>query len=97
MGEAARRLALAPNTASTLAQELADAELVERRNDNLDRRITRLEPTEAGVERLAVFRNSREAALATVLQALSSSDRRALGSALFALGRLVEELERHNS
>lgn len=39
----------------------------------------------------------RLAALATALDGLSSSDRRALGSALPALGRLVEELDHHNT
>jgi DNA-binding MarR family transcriptional regulator len=97
VGEAARRLALAPNTASTLTQELADAGLVERRNDHLDRRIIRLTLTQAGGEQLAAIRKSRQAALATALRALSSADRRALRSALSALGRLVDELEPSSS
>lgn len=97
VGEAARSLAMAPNTASTLAQQLEDAGFLRRRSDPADRRVTRLELTAGGAARLAAWRNSRQAALTTALETLAPSDARAVDAALPALGRLVVALERRGS
>jgi DNA-binding MarR family transcriptional regulator len=97
VGEAARSLAMAPNTTSTLAQQLEEAGLVRRCSDAADRRVTRLEVTPAGATRLLAWRSSRQAALASALSTLGPADRHAVEEALPALERLVAALDRRDS
>ena len=93
IGDVARALVVAPNTASTLVAQLAAAGLVERLPDGEDRRVARLAVTPAGAARLAVWHDQRQGLLSEALGRLSPADRRVLGAALPALARLVAALE----
>ncbi|MGH7639576.1 MAG: MarR family winged helix-turn-helix transcriptional regulator [Candidatus Dormibacteria bacterium] len=93
VSEAAGGLHLAPNTVSTLVSQLARLDLLERRNDPGDARLTRLWPTKAGVERRSVSRDLRVRALAGALDQLREVDRRRLAAALAPMRALVSEIE----
>jgi DNA-binding MarR family transcriptional regulator len=91
--EVATALGLAPNTASTLIQQLLRLGYIERHVDARDRRAARLELTEAARNRLERWRDTRELVLAHTLAALPVADREQLLAALPALGRLAALLE----
>lgn len=90
---AAVALAVAPNTASTLANEACRAGLLARDRDAADRRVARLSLTPAGVARLEAWRDLRVEIMATALAGLSEPDRVALWAGLPALERLTARLE----
>jgi len=91
---AAAALSLAPNTVSTLVNDLCRAGLLARTADDADRRVARLTPTEAGLDRMAVWRDHRAEVLNAALGELTPDDRAVLESGLPALERLIEALER---
>jgi DNA-binding MarR family transcriptional regulator len=91
---AAAALSLAPNTVSTLVNELCSAGLLARGADDADRRVARLSPTVAGHARMAAWRDRRAVALAGALGVVAAGDREALRAALPALERLIDALER---
>jgi len=91
---AAAALSLAPNTVSTLVNELGRAGLLARTPDDADRRVARLSPTAAGLERMAAWRDRRAEVLAVALGDLGEGDRATLVAALPALERLIDALER---
>ncbi len=91
---AAAALSLAPNTVSTLVNELSRAGLLERLADHADRRVARLSPTAAGLERMVAWRDRRAEMLAVALGDLAARDRETLEAALPALERLIDALER---
>jgi DNA-binding MarR family transcriptional regulator len=91
--ELATALGLAPNTASTLVQALVRQGLVERTIDPDDRRVARLELTEAARRRLARWRDVRAQVLGQALALLPEHDRAAIEGALPALTRLAALLE----
>jgi DNA-binding MarR family transcriptional regulator len=93
VAEAAAFLALAPNTVSTLVNELRGMALLERSSDDVDRRVARLTLSEAGRTRLAAWRDRRGELLSTALAKLSGKDRAALAGSLPALARLIAVLE----
>jgi len=93
VAEAASALSLAPNTVSTLVNQVRRAGLLARDNDSGDRRVARLSLTDAGKARLAAWRDKRAEQLANAFNALDESDRRAVAAALPALARLTEKLE----
>ncbi len=91
---AAAALSLAPNTVSTLVNELCRADLLARVVDDADRRVARLSPTAAGLDRMAAWRDRRAEILAAALGDLGGPDREVLAVALPALERLIDALER---
>lgn len=93
VSELAVRHRLAPNTVSTLVQQMVEAGLVVREPDPSDRRAVTVAPTERGREQLAVWAKANRDRLDSALGTLSERDRAAIVRALPALGRLVERLE----
>ena len=91
--DVATALHLAPNTTSTLVQQLIRLGYVVRTVDARDRRVARLALTDAARERMAHWRDARALALGAALEALDDGDRVALRAALPALGRLAAVLE----
>jgi DNA-binding MarR family transcriptional regulator len=92
--EAAAALRLAPNTVSTLVNKLVSAGLLERRRDRSDGRAARLHLTRAAVQRIAAWRDRRQALVAQAMGSLAAPDREAIAGALPALRRLADALER---
>ena len=92
--EAAGALRLAPNTVSTLVNRLVAAGLLERRRDRRDGRAARLHLTGAAVQRIAAWRDRRQALVAQAMDTLPAADREAIAGALPALRRLADALER---
>ncbi len=90
---AAAALALAPNTVSTLVNQLCRAGLLSRQSGVDDRRIAHLTLTVAGATRLATWRDRRAEVLAASLDDLTEDDRNALSVALPTLERLIARLE----
>jgi len=90
---AARALHLADNSVSTLVNQLATAGLLHRGADPNDRRVARLELTDAARARLAAWRGARGQLIEAALDRLTERDRAAVEAALPALGRLVRLLE----
>lgn len=95
VNEAAAALRLAPNSASTIVQQLVRLGFVARVVDERDRRVARLSLTEAAHERIDRWRDNRQAALATALASLEARDRETVREALPALTRLADALEDH--
>jgi DNA-binding MarR family transcriptional regulator len=92
--EAAGALRLAPNTVSTLVNKLVAAGLLERRRDHSDRRAARLHLSRAAVQRMAAWRDRRQALVTEAMATLAAADRQAIAGALPALRRLADALER---
>jgi DNA-binding MarR family transcriptional regulator len=92
--EAAEQLGVAPNTVSTLVNQLAAAGLLARRRDPDDGRAVRLLLTQRAVRRAALWRDRREQALRAALAELDEQEREALTTAIPALRRVLEAMER---
>jgi len=90
---AARALQLAPNTVSTLVNQLLDAGLLARRTSPGDRRAVELHLTAAGEKRLAAWRHARSELIASGMARLSPADVAALERALPALRNLIATLD----
>ncbi|MFG1775989.1 MarR family winged helix-turn-helix transcriptional regulator [Micromonospora sp. NPDC049048] len=90
--EAAERLGTAPNTVSTLVGELTAAGLLHRERDPADRRIVRLELTDAARERIAAYGRHRRDLLAAALADLDGTDRETLLATAPALRRLADRM-----
>lgn len=90
---AARTLLLAPNTVSTLVNELLGTGLIARRTSEGDRRAAELHLTGAGEKRLAAWRAARSDLIAGGLAQLTADDVAALERALPALRNLIATLE----
>ncbi len=93
VGEAAAELRIAPNTASTLANGLVAAGLVNRETDPHDRRSVRLVVTPAAERRMAAWNDRRQQVLDAALGRLEPGERAALRAAIGPLHRLLESLE----
>jgi DNA-binding MarR family transcriptional regulator len=93
VGELAGLLRLAPNTVSTLVQQLADASLVRRDTDPADRRAARVSLTDSGAAHLLGWRDAHERRIGDALAGLDGADRATILAALPALSRLVERLD----
>ena len=93
VGEAAAELRIAPNTASTLANGLVAAGLVNRETDPHDRRSVRLVVTPAAERRMAAWNDRRQQVLDAALGRLEPGERAALKAAIGPLHRLLESLE----
>jgi len=92
VGEAAAELRIAPNTASTLANQLVAAGLVRREPDPRDRRSVRLVITPAAERRMAAWHDRRQQVLEAALGRLDPGERAALEAAVGPLHRLLERL-----
>lgn len=90
--EAAQTLRLASNTVSTLAGQLADNGLLERRRDEGDHRGVRFFLTTAAQTELADWRDQRLELLAAALADLQPTERQRIAAALPAIARLVEAI-----
>ena len=94
VGEAASELRIAPNTASTLVNQLVAAGLIVRRQDEVDRRSIRLALTAAAEARISAWHDRRQELLHRALDRLNADERAAIASAMPALRRLRETLDR---
>ncbi|HEV8450180.1 MAG TPA: MarR family transcriptional regulator [Gaiellales bacterium] len=94
VGEVAFQLRIAPNTASTLVNQLVVAGLVVRRQDEVDRRSIRLVLTAAAEARISAWRDRRQELLYQALDRLNADERAAIAAAMPALRRLRETLDR---
>jgi len=92
VGEAAAELRIAPNTASTLANQLVAAGLVRREPDPRDRRSVRLVITPAAERRMAAWHDRRQQVLEAALGRLDPGERAALEAAVGPLHRLLGRL-----
>ncbi|WP_045877294.1 MarR family transcriptional regulator [Pseudofrankia sp. DC12] len=92
VGELAALLRLAPNTVSTLIQQLSDADLLRRSIDPTDRRAARVSLTETGTEHLLGWQEAHERRLGEALNRLDVEDQDVIVKALPALSRLVDQL-----
>lgn len=90
---AAEALRLAPNTVSTLVGDLVSAGLLVRRTDSSDRRVGRLELSEAWEREIDAWRDRRVTAIAAAIRTLPVAERRRLERALPALLRIADELD----
>ena len=88
--QAAQELRLAPNTVSTLVRELVEAGVLERRVDDADRRVARLDLVSEMRRKLERWRDERVVTLASAIDQLPRSDRRALLRALPLLDALAD-------
>jgi DNA-binding MarR family transcriptional regulator len=91
--QVAAALRLAPNTTSTLVQQLMRQGYIVRHVDAADRRSASLELTPTARERLAAWRDTRVAVLGQTLEGLSPGERERLVVALPSLTRLADLLE----
>jgi DNA-binding MarR family transcriptional regulator len=79
---AAAELRLAANTVSTLVGQLTDAEILVRVPDPDDRRVARLQLTDATSRRLHAWRDERHQRLADAIAVLPADRRRVLQQAI---------------
>jgi DNA-binding MarR family transcriptional regulator len=91
--EVAAALRLAPNTVSTLVQQLVRDGNVERETDEDDRRVARLRLTPAMRKRIARRRDERRSILEEAVGSLSQREQAAIEASIPALVRLTEVLE----
>jgi DNA-binding MarR family transcriptional regulator len=90
---AARALHLAPNSVSTLVNQLTDLRMLVREVDPADRRAIRLYATEDAVRLMEDWRTARAEVVGTGIAALDPADRGAIAAALPALRVLLTELD----
>jgi DNA-binding MarR family transcriptional regulator len=94
VGEVAFELRIAPNTASTLVNQLVAAGLIVRRQDEVDRRSIRLALTAAAEARISAWHDRRQELLHQALDRLNADERAVIAAAMPALRRLREALDR---
>lgn len=88
----ATRLGVSAATMSGIVERLVDAELLERHQDDRDRRVWLLTPTATGAQVVEDVVASGEWSLSAVLARLELTDLEALGQGLAAVRRVVEQL-----
>jgi DNA-binding MarR family transcriptional regulator len=93
IADAARELRVAPNTVSTLVRQLADAGLVSREVDLVDRRVARLSLEPAMQRKVEAWRDRRVESLERALSTLSPLERKRVESVIPTLLQLGSELE----
>jgi DNA-binding MarR family transcriptional regulator len=89
VADVAEILRLAPNTVSTLVTELTSRGILVRLSDPGDRRVARLELTQATRETAEAWRDQRLGTVATALARMSKADRAALVRSLPLLQRFA--------
>ncbi|GAA4839854.1 MarR family winged helix-turn-helix transcriptional regulator [Saccharopolyspora rosea] len=90
---AARALHMAPNSVSTLVNQLLDDGMLSRATDPEDRRAARLHLTDAAARRLESWRAARSELVGGGVAELPASDVAALEQALPVLRRLLVNLD----
>jgi len=90
--KAADALRMMPNNVSALVTRLTEAGLLERHQDDTDKRIAHLCVTVTARQRLAAVKSVAAGQLASALHTLSDGHLAALGSALSALDALSRQL-----
>ncbi|MFE6197571.1 MarR family winged helix-turn-helix transcriptional regulator [Streptomyces sp. NPDC057838] len=90
--KAADALRMMPNNVSALVTRLTEAGLLERRQDDTDKRVAHLRVTALARHRIGEVEHIAAARLASALRTLTDGDLDALGSALGALGALTRRL-----
>ncbi|CAM5710523.1 hypothetical protein SVIOM74S_00521 [Streptomyces violarus] len=90
--EAAEALRIMFNNVSALVTRLTEAGLLERRQDDTDKRVAHLCVTAKARQRIGEVQNIAAAQLASALRTLTDGDLDALGSALGALAALARHL-----
>jgi DNA-binding MarR family transcriptional regulator len=85
MADLAERLEVVPRAVTTLVDGLETSELVRRVPDPTNRRVIRIELTDAGLEALGELRRARRAAAEDILAPLDTEQRAQLGGLLNAL------------
>lgn len=90
--KAAEALRMMPNNVSALVTRLTEAGLLERHQDDTDKRVAHLCVTALARQRMGEVQNIAAARLAPALRALTDGDLDALGSALGALQSLTRRL-----
>ncbi|MEV0253405.1 MarR family transcriptional regulator [Streptomyces sp. NPDC050732] len=85
MADLAERLEVVPRAVTTLVDGLEAADLVRRAPDPTNRRVIRIELTDAGLKALGELRGARRAAAEDILAPLDTEQRAQLGVLLNAL------------
>jgi DNA-binding MarR family transcriptional regulator len=93
-GELAAIEQVAPPTITAVVGKMETLGLVTRETDSIDRRVTRIRVTPAGVDQLDEVRSRRTSWLASQLSTLTDDERRRLADAVDVLAKLVEVAER---
>lgn len=91
LGELAAIERIAPPSMTRIVARLEEQELVRRRPDVTDRRVSRLEITPVGEGLLEEIRSRRDAYLAVRLQALTEADRAIVVQALPIFERIIAD------
>jgi DNA-binding MarR family transcriptional regulator len=94
VAEAAHELRLAPNSVSTMVSQLTADGLISRIRADDDGRSIRLTVTPEGTARIAQWKDIRADAAGRALALLARADRQAIRTAIPALSRLAERMER---
>jgi DNA-binding MarR family transcriptional regulator len=90
LGDLAAREHVAPPSITKAVDKLERLGFVERRQDEIDRRVTRVQVTSEGHRHLAKNRSQRTVWLATRLRGLPAKDLEILAAAADVLERLIE-------
>ena len=93
VGELAVLLRLAPNTVSTLLQQMSDAGLLRREMDPADRRAVRVSLTDTGTRQVEGWREAHERRIGSALAGLDQDDQSTVLAALGSLSRLADQLD----
>ena len=89
-GELAAIEQVAPPTITAVVGKMENLGLVKRETGTVDRRVTRIRITPAGVDQLDEVRNRRTSWLAFQLSSLTDDERRRLADAVDVLAKLVD-------
>ena len=92
-GELAAIEQVAPPTITAVVGKMESLGLVTRESGTVDRRVTRIRITPAGVDQLDEVRNRRTSWLAFQLSSLTDDERRRLADAVDVLAKLVDVTE----
>jgi DNA-binding MarR family transcriptional regulator len=92
-GELAQSLRIAPNSVSTLTNNLVRLGMLERRCGTIDRRTVELTLTERGRASLTRWHATNEDMISRALESIPIVDRRRIQHALNSLRQLVERLD----
>ncbi|MEV0406913.1 MarR family transcriptional regulator [Actinoallomurus sp. NPDC050550] len=92
-GELARRLRLAPNSVTTLANGLHAKGLITRSAGGRDGRAVALKPTDKGLEAVEAWKSTNTSIIEAALASLDESHTRALSGALPALRELTQAVD----
>jgi len=93
-GQLARQLHMRPNTVTTIVNALAAQGMISRSSTDGDRRAVELTITDAGQQAVHAWQATNAAVLHLALSTLPASQRRALATAVPALGALAEAIDR---